>query len=49
MEMERMKEVTGHPRISSRAMSLNRDLTDLYNWQKQANKKKEDLHRLKED
>ena len=42
-------EVTGKPRISQKAQSLTRDVGDLYNWQKETQKKKEDLQRLKEE
>lgn len=31
-ENEKMKEVTGKPKISNRARSLNRDVNDLYTW-----------------
>jgi hypothetical protein len=44
-----LRENTGKPQISEKAKSLSRDIKDLYEWQRDNNKKKEDLLRLKEE
>lgn len=43
--MDKLKEVTGKPQISDKARSLNRDVNDLYDWQKNLQSKKEDLQK----
>ena len=47
MEQAKLQEVTGKPRISHKSHSLSRDVKDLYSWQKEVQKKKQDLLRQK--
>ena len=47
-EIAKMAEVTGKPLISERARSMNRDMGDLFKWQKESQSKKDDLKRLKD-
>ena len=48
-DQDKLREVTGKPLISEKARSLNRGVNDLLNWQKEAQKRKEDLQKQKED
>ena len=42
IDNEKFKDITGKPQISDKAQSLNRDVNDLFNWQKENQRKKED-------
>lgn len=42
-DQDKLREVTGKPQISGKARSLHRKVDDLYTWQKDAQRKKEDL------